>query len=271
MGNIIYHYCNMEAFKAIIQNKTLWLSSVYNLNDYKEIHWIKDKVSKKISHVKNKENFLKYEVFEKMYLEQLPNVYIASFSKGQDLLSQWRAYANDGFGVAIGFNTDYFKKNNIIYTSEVLYNESKQEKLIDEILAPLEKIGNTISYESEEFKYLCKDVISNINNLSAKSKNELFEEENEVRLIHSPTIKDDKKNKEFVFKDNLSDLKFRSTCGNLIPYFELKFDKEIDNTPAILEVVMGPKNKVINQEMKLFLSINDFYEVEIKNSKSSYR
>lgn len=47
MGNIMYHYCNVEAFKAIIQNKTLWLSSVYNLNDYKEIHWIKEKVLKK--------------------------------------------------------------------------------------------------------------------------------------------------------------------------------------------------------------------------------
>ena len=54
MGNIMYHYCNVDAFKAIIQNKTLWLSSVYNLNDYKEIHWIKEKVLKRIQELTTK-------------------------------------------------------------------------------------------------------------------------------------------------------------------------------------------------------------------------
>jgi len=271
MNNIIYHYCNVEAFKAIIQNKTLWLSSVYNLNDYKEIHWIKDKVTKKIEQVRTKDNFSKYRAFEKLYMDQLPSVYIASFSQGSDLLSQWRAYANDGFGVAVGFNAKYFKTNPLVFTSEVLYDEIKQEDLIDEILNPLENIGNSISFESEEFICLCKDVITNINNLSAKSKNELFKEEQEVRLIHNPIIIDDEKNKQFIFKDNLSSMKFRSVCGNLIPYFELKFEKEIENTPAILEIIKGPKNKFIDQEVKIFLSNHGFYGVDIKNSKSSYR
>ena len=97
MGNIIYHYCSVESFKAIIENKTLWLSSVYNLNDYKEIHWIKDKIFKKINNSSTKDNFIKYKSFENLYSKQLSNVYIASFSQGSDLLSQWRAYANDGY------------------------------------------------------------------------------------------------------------------------------------------------------------------------------
>ena len=134
MKNIIYHYCSVEAFNAIIQNKTIWLSSVYNLNDYKEIHWIKDKVFKKIENSTTKNNFQRYKVFEELYLKQLPNVYIASFSQGSDLLSQWRAYANDGYGVAIGFNSDYFKKNKMIKTSQVLYDEICQEKQIDLML-----------------------------------------------------------------------------------------------------------------------------------------
>ena len=271
MGNIIYHYCNVEAFRAIIQNKTLWLSSVYNLNDYKEIHWIKDKVTKKIEELKTQDNFFKYKAFENFYTKQLPNVYIASFSQGDDLLSQWRAYANDGFGVAIGFNIDYFKHNCLVKTTEVLYDEKAQEKEISTILEPLENIANDIDFTSLEFESLCKNIIANINNLSAKSKNQLFKEEQEVRLIHNPTIIDDKENKKFIFKDNLSDMKFRSVCGNLIPYFELKFDEEIDNTPAILEIIKGPKNKFIDQEVRIFLSNNGFYEVDVKNSKSSYR
>ena len=77
-------------------------------------------------------------------------------------------------------------------------------------------------------------------------------------------------NKRFIFEDNLSQMMFRSVCGNLIPYFELKFEEKKDNT-AIVEIIKGPKNKFINEEVKIFLSNNGFYGVNIKSSKSSYR
>ncbi len=271
MGNIIYHYCNVEAFRAIIQNRTLWLSSVYNLNDYKEIHWIKEKVLKKIKENTTKNSFNKYTAFEKLYNQKLPNVYIASFSQGCDLLSQWRAYANDGHGVAIGFNVDYFKENSLINTSEVLYDENKQEELIDKFLEPINLIDDDINTDDKKFLDICENVINDINNLSAKSKNELFKEEQEVRLIHSPTIIDNSKNRQFIFKNNISDMKFRAICGNLIPYFELKFEKPIANISPIIEIIRGPKNKFIDQEVKMFLATNGFYDVKIKKSKSSYR
>lgn len=271
MGKIIYHYCNVEAFKAIIQNKTLWLSSVYNLNDYKEIHWIKDKVLKKINEYINKDNYEKFNNFIKHYENQQPNVYIASFSKGEDLLSQWRAYSDDGHGVAIGFNSEYFLENRLIKTSEVLYDEKKQEEQIDEILKPLIELKEKISYKSKEFESYCEEIIYKINNLSAKSKNELFMEEHEVRLIHNPIIIEDNKTKKFIFKDNISTMMFRAVCGNLIPYFELKFNTFEESKPPIVEIIKGPKNKFINQEIKIFLANNGFYNVDIKNSKSSYR
>lgn len=271
MGNIIYHYCNVDAFKAIIQNKTLWLSSVYNLNDYKEIHWIKEKVSKKIKEYTNKNNYEKFNSFIKLYENQQPTVYIASFSQGEDLLSQWRAYANDGYGVAIGFNTEYLQDNNLIKTSKVLYDEIKQEEEIENILKPLFELDEKMNFESIEFEEYCEKIINDINNLSAKSKNELFMEEQEVRLIHNPIIIEDNDTKRFIFKNNLSQMMFRAVCGNLIPYFELKFNDFTEDKPAILEIVKGPKNKFINQEIKIFLANNGFYNVNIKSSKSSYR
>lgn len=271
MGKVIYHYCHVEAFRAIIQNKKLWLSSVYNLNDYKEIHWINDKVTKKLEQIRDKDNFAKYKLFDYLFKKQLPNVYIASFSQGGDLLSQWRAYANDGHGVAIGFNTDYFKTNKMVVATEVLYDENKQEEEIDEIFKPLEEFSNSVSLKDKKFKLLCEEVITKINNLAAKSKNELFKEEQEVRLIHNPIIIDDKVNKKFIFKNNLSEMKFRAVCGNLIPYFELDFSKDEGDILPIVEIVKGPKNMFIDKEIKIFLSNNGFYNVPLEKSKSSYR
>ena len=170
MGKIIYHYCNVESFKAIIQNKAIWLSSVYNLNDYKEIHWIKDKVLKKIKEYTNKNSYEKFNSFIKLFENQQPTVYIASFSQGEDLLSQWRAYANDGYGVAIGFNTEYFKENSLIKTSEVLYDEIKQEEEIKNILKPLLSFDEKIDFESIEFQSFCEEIINEINNDDPKWK-----------------------------------------------------------------------------------------------------
>jgi hypothetical protein len=271
MGNIMYHYCNVEAFKAIIQNKTLWLSSVYNLNDYKEIHWIKEKVLKKIQETTTKNNYEKFNTFLKLYENKQPNVYIASFSKGEDLLSQWRAYASDGYGVAIGFNTDYFRGNDLIKTSKVLYDEKLQEMDIENILKPLMELKDEFDFNSIEFEKFSEKIINDINYLSAKSKNELFMEEQEIRLIHNPIIIEDKNTKRFIFKDNISQMMFRAACGNLIPYFELKFDNFEENNEPILEIIKGPKNKFIDQEIRIFLANNGFYNVEIKGSKSSYR
>lgn len=271
MGNIMYHYCNVDAFKAIIQNKTLWLSSIYNLNDYKEIHWIKEKVLKIIQESTNKYSYEKFNTFLKIYEKQQPNVYIASFSQGEDLLSQWRAYANDGYGVAIGFNNSYFKGNHLIKTTKVLYDEKLQEREIKKILEPLFEFENKFEFNSMRFENFCEKTINELNYLSAKSKNELFMEEQEVRLIHNPIIIEDDKTKRFIFKNNIFPMMFRAVCGNLIPYFELKFDKFSEDNEPILEVVKGPKSKIIDQEIKIFLANNGFYNVKIKSSKSSYR
>lgn len=149
--------------------------------------------------------------------------------------------------------------------------KKQQEVEIEKILEPLLNLDDKINFESKEFEEYCENIISEINNLSAKSKNELFMEEQEVRLIHNPIIIEDEQTKQFIFKNNLSQMMFRAVCGNLIPYFELKFDYFCENKPPILEIIKGPKNKFINQEIKIFLANNGFYNVDIKNSKSSYR
>lgn len=272
MNNIIYHYCNIDSFKAIIQNKTLWLSSIYNLNDYKEIHWIKDKVSQKIKELTTKDSFSKYKIFEELYLKQHPLLYIASFSQGKDLLSQWRAYANDGKGVAIGFNANYFNQIKYIKNSEVLYSEEEQNSQINEIIKEIDNFDNkTVKSNSDSFENLCEKVITKINNLAGKSKNELFKEEQEVRLIHNPIIISSEKNSCYKIENSISDMKFRSCHDNLIPYFELKFDKEIENISPIVEIIKGPKNKAIDKEIKMFMCLNGFCDVNIKSSNASYR
>ena len=75
-------------------------------------------------------------------------------------------------------------------------------------------------------------------------------------------------------KYNLSEEKLKQTRNNMTQLGKetgFKFDYFKENNPPILEIVKGPKNKFINQEIKIFLANNGFYNVNIKSSKSSYR
>ena len=135
---VIYHYCDLNAFLAILNYKKLWLSNSYNLNDSFENRWL----SKNIEDVRGEFEEYKEEINQVIYhYNNNPEVpYVCCFSRQGDILSQWRAYANDGKGVAIGFNTDYFNHINItgnnshsgypIILTPVIYDNEQQKKLI---------------------------------------------------------------------------------------------------------------------------------------------
>lgn len=106
---VIYHYCSPEAFLSIAKNKKLWLSATNNMNDSAEGVWLIDTLKKVLSININPTNRTSRNAIYN-YLTLNNNIkFISCFSKEYDLLSQWRAYAQDGEGVAIGFDEDKFE------------------------------------------------------------------------------------------------------------------------------------------------------------------
>src|SRR5690606_30192176 len=51
------------------------------------------------------------ELAWEMYLYNKPNPFIFCLSAEPDVLSQWRGYAKDGTGIAIGFDANTLTKN----------------------------------------------------------------------------------------------------------------------------------------------------------------
>ena len=49
------------------------------------------------------------DMFQQSNIEKTLEFFIASFSRDRDDLGQWRAYADDGRGFAIGFSPRLFK------------------------------------------------------------------------------------------------------------------------------------------------------------------
>lgn len=125
--DIIWHYTSMETLLIILQNRTMRFTNATCLNDSKELTWVLHKLEEELKLIERNNSTDSNPIFN-FILSNDPNInvkkqihnifsmllgnneereknapYTISFSHSGDILSQWRAYGNDGMGVSIGF------------------------------------------------------------------------------------------------------------------------------------------------------------------------
>ena len=133
MQNELCHYCDLPAFKSIIEKREIWLSDIHFLNDSSEESLFLDSLSDVMKKMREKlsaqtKEYLDNNKFIDSFFTNIKYnyknmIYICCFTDGKnDDLSQWRGYASDGTGLCIGF-----KKNKIKELSKGKYVD-KQTK-----------------------------------------------------------------------------------------------------------------------------------------------
>lgn len=288
--NIIYHYCSVGTFYSIISNKTIRLSDVSKTNEYMETQWAYKKILKEFS-----EKLLKDVFFTDRWKKIIENIYcklpsltlalVSSFSNEGDMLSQWIKYAKDGTGVAIGFDSNKlnFAQNDIgIFKEQVIYSENEQNRKIDEIVKKfLNEIDLSNKDDSDIESIVSDQIFSSLDNISSTMKNPAFKEEDEVRIVYPVNIglESTLKFKENSFSQTrkicntnfeISPIKYSVRDENLVLYSDLSFKDYIKNG-IIKEIILGPKCKLNEAEIKYFLhSENYIGAVDIKKSEAAY-
>lgn len=311
-NNLIYHYCSLDTFLKIIKYKTLRLSNITKTNDYLERSYILFK-SEELIYNTLYENYLDYienklcknryivmiksclKTYIDFYNEQSIICHALCFSKDADKLSQWSRYADDGRGIAIGFNREvleiYFNKEKYISLNDVIYKEHNNEileKELDEIVKQM-KASRNYPYDTIEaiIDTICKElVIRMFLNKSFIYKNPAFQEENEVRIHTNIPLKEFgyltyKKENPFVEKLKLeispliANYDFFAKSDKIISYIDICFHTSIEDihipNKFIKEIVIGPKVNISDSEIRHILDINSLGGVEFTKSKASYR
>lgn len=314
--SLIYHYCTLDTFVQVIKNKTIRMSDLNKTNDYLEKTWGKrflydtlcEELEKNNIQMNLKEGYW-YSDEAHTHLEQLQNdidrmlkhqTLITCFSKDRDKLSQWRAYANDGSGIAIGFDLNYLRKmvknSQNFYIGEVVYKKDKQKKIIrEEVYAPafqymknffqhdMDKVyGDFNTYFVEEFDIFC-EIQDNSEQIFCFLKNPAFEEEHEVRMVYNTGIYEDiemeelkklmlvphefgKGKKKLILKPMEVQLKGEK----LVMYADLNFEHCIQDG-IIKEIVIGPKAEITDHDIQQLLCVNGFDDIIIRKSDASYQ
>jgi hypothetical protein len=245
------------------------------MNDNLETAWVIPLINEEIS---KRREIIKDEDIRKLSISFELNrlyPYIACFSKNNDLLSQWRAYSDDGEGIAIGFNQEKFRiKNKIpvntvvvkdsIGYSNCIYSIDEQKNMINEILDLFCELLN--QNKTTELDFI--NIAMLLNKLSIICKNPCFTEEQECRIIHIPIIMSDKDNNTKIMQ-SISEINFIIKRKSISSYFIFDL-KEIFNSDLIPEIILGPKNKMNIYELGTYLSMKNLQKTIIKRSNASY-
>jgi len=261
---------------SIFQSKEIWLSNSRKMNDYHETTWIEQFIDNKLNEIDPKKYGEFIRLFVQNYKLNASVPYIACFSEDGDVLSQWRAYSEDGSGVAIGFDIEKLGiENKLPITgatsqistgfSKVIYDIEAQKNIVNQIFDHwLDKInlGTTDTTASIE-------VMGQLKMYASIFKNPSFKEEKECRLIHTPLILDNNEN-ETTLMGQMSDVYFRENKRDIVSYFKWSFEKEFSSS-IIPKIIVGPKCRLEKYDFNMYLSVNGLQKTEVSPSSSSYR
>lgn len=275
--DVLYHYCDAEAFMAICNYKTLRFSDLFGMNDSLEIHWGYDVwrtvATKLINSGKITHDFAD-KVDEAFHYSGGYGILTATcFSLEGDVLSQWRAYADDGKGFVIGFSAKELKKMKIARPLVIQYDEQAQINELEDAVYKLyqTEVTNKFTYD-ENFRWYCWRLYFDF----AAFKNPAFQEEKEVRLLHLlkftesnnfiKLIDEDVPDKSYTGKE----IKFRMKNSTPIAFLDIEFSDNETIFP-IKEVILGPKNDSLVTSISVFLETIGIPNVNVKKSLASYR
>lgn len=308
---ILYHYCSLSTFKSIFDHKSVWLSDIRKSNDSLELQWIMGQCQYYMLKAWN--DYVKavkedrgldavslesFEEFDKLYnlvrdydAEDDTKNWVFCLSEKSDDLGQWRGYADDGQGIAIGFNSSLLKKVNYIGDAirttsvnllfdRVRYSKKDVATFFNET-AGLSKISVEMS-PNEVIHYMKRAVgLSYI--YAPLYKSDKFKDEKEWRIFYSMHLDEIENgerpgvpNSKNDFSDSitLDQYSFVQRNKTLVSHLELGLPQI---KRAIHSITIGPKADVTPMDIRLYLTsiglLDDANDksIEIHRSMISYR
>lgn len=284
----LYHYCSTRAFHSIVETRSLWLSSLSQSSDYMEGKLVA-KAIERLAVSGNLAPAIAKQIQDKMVL--IENVFGSlgfCLSAEGDLLSQWRGYAADATGVAIGFNKDYLEwlaeasrseKQGGFRLKKVEYNLSAHDALVEPTYLEVKRLISVGAFKTlgpqglvdirtdEEIELDNKGIRNATTNALLTLailvptlyllKSSAFREEHEWRLT------------SLLVDTETGSCSHRSVDDQLVPFrvYELR---EMERGP-VSEVILGPKHATPVRVVQNFLKQSGFGEVKVIRSEATYR
>jgi hypothetical protein len=270
----LHHYTNDAGLKGILEGGALWLSDITTLNDPSEI---KHGMDRAIDVFKTLAQNEIHPAVAEMFIESLEKhvrpFFVCSFSMKKNDLDQWRAYANDGCGYALEFDTGELCSTfsgpwrcGMRLCLPIKYDDQNCREWLENIArAAVRTLAGLKGMDGSAVEKYCEDLRSRLSVesliVASNYKHKAYTSEEEVRFLFTPPME----------QEHL-DEKFRSRSHELVKYHEFPWK---DLAPrALTKIWIGP---AVNEEKgkryvhNCLQAYHPGHTVEIMPSKIPYR
>jgi hypothetical protein len=262
-GNLpptLFHYTDANGLCGIVRSGALWATHIDYLNDAQEFKYAHHLITNVFERLEEQEpgkaarlhDIKKCLQGHYALWEAALAPYVACFCKSDNVLSQWRAYASNCGGFAVGFDPE---KLIALYATrpetagcvdwfKIIYQEAEQTSLIEQAIRAL-----LDAFETSKPEKVIDSVPFTFSRMYLSFKHPVFYQEEEWRLVYmaqSPHFVD-----------------IRVSGGQLLPFAALKFQNpnerppytnivygptlEAENTKRALEMLIGKENQYWDQ------------------------
>jgi hypothetical protein len=290
---VFYHYCSVDAFLGIIRDGLFRLSNLWFMNDSKEVRWFYgialeiagDRLDKLEFGSDPSDAAKEYLQTLKRNLEKRPDfdhVYCGCFSAKPDDLSQWRGYADEGRGLAIGFDLGEIcalpeNKPGVLRCVDVEYCEEEQRKKAESVV---EEFGSPskCAFGNDPLKHPRSQAWKayyDLSRFAPRCKNPSFRSEEETRVILHPSNDSSFRDPILDYRKSVArfpagEVEFRFRGERIIPYVTITVPRT-----SIKEIVFGPRfgGQENHSALRLVLVAHgiDLASVKIWPSTATYR
>ncbi len=194
-NEILYHYTDFQALDGILHDARLRVNNVLNMNDAAEMRYFMSRLCDAVAgRLENEGDSGKAGQVRALFAGALKRefyhpAYAACFSLHRDDAAQWERYGNRGRGVCIAFQGKYLQKmaQGALSLQTVFYQEDMNTHNLTGVFYRLVKRNEELSAESPDIRKALNYAWS----CSAAFKHPSFLSEQEVRLVVSPSVKED--------------------------------------------------------------------------------
>lgn len=256
MPDVIYHYTSNDVLLKILSGKALRMSARHHLNDTMEgeqFFSLLEKHNTQPSKAKLDSVRRHLEPFE---------FFVTCFSSHHDLLSQWRGYATNGAGVAIGFKkksiTSAIQGSHEVLLYAVAYANSLSELPADRLNVIDAIFSSSGTPRQETVQSFAKE------RWAIKPRG--FSEEKESRLI----VTLDTRTQGIKPRTKGLKIGYYATMTEVREFCDFRF-ADFEGLDFIDSITLGPNNRTDVDALKRHLANTGFGGVQVNRSSISYR
>ena len=206
----------------------MWATAAHYLNDSSEcshgLELVAEVLREESKKATGEREAAQLSAIAEAALSPFLSMCVVSLSSQGDLLSQWRAYAGNSGGFALGLNSENLRKaadTQGFYLVECLYTPAAQQEAANQLMR---EFREAMAASPEWGPAEQGGCVAAVMRLAMMLKDESFKEEHEWRLISRPKM--------------VTQLEFREGASMLVPFFKFLLDEPKD---AYLDSVrIGP-------------------------------